>query len=94
MANFLIKITEEPNVTKKKDTINKYYCKEDNFQELHLACGTIYYYGINNLVEIDYTIALKKFLLSFNNSRSKSYRRFCFSYIYKAHKKIKRYSIK
>ena len=89
MANFLIKITEEPNVTKKKDTINKYYCKEDNFQELHLACGTIYYYGINNLVEIDYTIALKKFLLSFNNSRSNSYRRFCFSYIYKAHKKIK-----
>ena len=88
MSDFLIKITEESNIKKKKETIKKYFCQENDYQEFHLACGTLYYYGIKNIVEINNNIAYNKFLPSFFSSRSNSYKRFCFSYIYKIKKKL------
>ena len=88
MVNFLVKITEEKNITKKKETIKKYYCKEGIYQELHLACGTLYYYGIENIIEKNYDKALSNFIESYYNSRSKSYKRFCYFYIYNISKRI------
>ena len=86
IANFLMKITDEEDITKKKKIIQKYFCREEYFQELHLACGTLLFYGINNLIEKDIKKALMKFLIAYQNSESKSYQRFCYFYIYRISK--------
>ena len=87
-VNFLIKITKEGNEIKKKDIINKHFFRDDFYQEYHLACGVIYFYGINNLLEIDNKKALNNFIISFKSSDGESYKRFCYFYIYKIRKII------
>ena len=88
MVNFLIKITGETDKIKRKKIIKKYYCQDDNYQELHLACGCLYFYGINNILEVNNDKALLNFIESYNNSRSKSYKRFCCFYIYRISKRM------
>lgn len=88
IADFLIKITNETNINNKKKIIYNYFFREDFFQELHLACGTLYFYGIKNDLEIDYTKSLDKIIIANNNSNLNSYKRFCYYYIYRIHKKL------
>jgi len=72
----------------KKDLIKRLYIREDFFSEFNLACGIIYYYGIENLVKQDLKKSLMKFLISYVNSESKSYKRFCYSFIVKIKNKL------
>ena len=88
MMEFLIKMTQDTNINKKEELVKKYFIQEDYLQELHLACGTIYYYGIKNLLEIDNKKALNNFMTSYNYSHSNSYKRFCYFYIYQIYKRI------
>ena len=91
IVNFLMKIvgdTNDKNTEEKKKIINKYFCGDENFKELNLACGTLYYYGINNLVNIDLNKALNHFNISYKNSESHSYKRFCFYFIHRIYKNM------
>lgn len=85
---FLLRITEEKDNNKKFKNILKYFCREEYIQELHLACGTLYFYGIDKILPKDIRKALDYFVLSYRISDSKSYKRFCFFYIYKIRKLI------
>ena len=86
IAHFLLKITYEPNFNKRKKIILKFFCREENIKELHLACGTLLFYGINNVVQKDINKALINFILSYKNAETDSYKRFCYFYIYKIRK--------
>ena len=68
-------------INKKKEYIKNTYIREEFFSEFNLSCGIIYYYGIENIISIDLQKSLLKFTISFNDSDSKSYKRFCYSYI-------------
>jgi len=73
---------------KKSKLIKSVYQREDYFSEFHLSCGIIYYYGVDNLLDVDLKKSLIKFQISFDNSNSKSYKRFCYSYISKIKQKL------
>ena len=88
LAYFLIKITSETNLNKRKKIILKYFCRDEFFQELHLACGTLYFYGINNLIQKNMNKSLIDFIISYKSAESDSYKRFCYFYIYKIRKNI------
>ena len=89
IVNFLMKVAGDTiNIKEKSKMIKKYFCNDGFFQELYLACGTLYFYGINNLVTINLNKALNNFFVSYRNSESDSYKRFCYYYIYKIRKKI------
>ena len=48
IVNFLMKIAGETiYIREKKKIIKNYFCNDIFFQELNLACGTLYFYGIN-----------------------------------------------
>ena len=68
-------------IKQKKEYIKSIYIREEFFSEFHLSCGIIYYYGIENMINIDLQKSLSKFQISFDDSDSKSYKRFCYSYI-------------
>ena len=72
----------------KKDLIKKLYIRDDYFSEFNLSCGIIYYYGIENLIKQDLKKSLMKFQISYDNSESKSYKRFCYSFITKIKDKL------
>jgi hypothetical protein len=88
IINFLMKMTSEPNEKKRKDIIKSIYSREDYYDEIHLATGVLYFYGINKLLEIDNQKALYYFKISFNNSTTDSYKRFCYYFIYRTSKKL------
>ena len=88
MINFLVKITDGPNNNIKKEKINEYFFKTVDYQELHLACGTLYFYGINNLIEKDISKSLQKFNIANEESNSDSYKRFVFYFIFRVVKKL------
>ena len=88
IVNFLMKIAGDINVVQKTKMIKKYFCNYAFFKELYLACGTLYFYGINNLVNIDVCKALNNFIISYKSSESDSYKRFCYYYIYRTLKKM------
>ena len=85
---FLIEITSGDNEKNKKERINKYFLRSEYYQELHLATGSLYYYGIENIIEKNYNKALKFFEISIKASKSNSYKRFCYFFIYKIHEKL------
>ena len=88
MMEFLIKMTEETSIYKKEEKVKKYFIQEEYLKELHLACGTIYYYGLENLLEIDNKKALNNFITAYKNSATNSYKRFCYYYIYQIRKRF------
>ena len=88
IINFLMKMTSEPNEKKRKDIIKSIYSREDYHDEIHLATGVLHFYGINKLIEIDNQKALYYFKISFNNSSTDSYKRFCYYFIYRTTKKL------
>ena len=88
IVTLLIKLVGDENIEKNKKMVNKYFCSDFNFKEYNLACGTLFFYGINNLINIDLKKALNNFEISYQNSQNKSYNRFCYYYIYKTRKKL------
>ena len=76
------------DIEQKKQLAKDLYIRKDYFSEFNLSCGIIYYYGIENLIKPDLKTSLIKFKVAFDNSDSKSYKRFCYSYIPKIYKKL------
>ena len=88
LIDFLKKITGEKNELKKKAILKKYFCRNDNYEEFHLAYGTLLFYGIKNLIKIDNRQSLNNFIISYKASESNSYKRFCYYYIYRLRKRL------
>ena len=81
-------VSTDEEIKRKKDLCNKIYLRSDYFSEFNLSCGAIYYYGIENFLKADLNKSLFKFQISFDNSDSKSYKRFCYSFIAKIKHKL------
>ena len=88
LIDFTSETKDDKEIKTKKELINDIFQRDDFFSEFHLSCGIIYYYGIENLVNIDLEKSLLKFQISFDNSNSKSYKRFCYSYISRIKQKL------
>ena len=71
-----------------KELILEYFQRNEFYPEFNLVCGFLYYYGIENVLEKDYVKSLEKFKIAYKSSNSKSYKRFCYSYIYKIRDKL------
>ena len=82
MVNFLIKITDGSEEENKKK-IKRYYINSDFFNELYFACGIIYYYGFEGILEKNYYKGLNKINVVLKNSNDVSYKRFCYTYMLK-----------
>ena len=87
MVNFLLKLVGHSDNNIKKNMIKKFFCNDGYYQEFHLALGTLYFYGIKNLINVDIMKALNNFLIAYKSSESNSYKRFCYFYIYRIQKK-------
>ena len=79
---------KKEEIEEKKKLIKSIYIRKDYFSEFHLSCGFLFFYGIENIIKIDLLKSLNKFRISFDNSDSKSYKRFCYSYICKIKQKL------
>ena len=90
--DILIKNSSSSNlkedIDKNKKLIEKLYRRNDYFCEFNLACGFVYYLGIENIIKQDLKKSLFKFQISFDNSESKSYKRFCYSYVVRIKEKL------
>ena len=71
-----------------KMKIMEYFQRNEYYSELNLVCGFLLYYGIDKIIERDYIKSLEKFKIAYDNTHSKSYKRFCYTYIYKVRKKL------
>ena len=87
-SNFLIKIVGETDINSKKKLFHKYFVDELFFQEYHFACSALYFYGIENVIEIDNIKAFDNLIISYKSTDSKSYQRFLFYYFYKIVKRL------
>jgi len=88
LIGFTSQTKDDKEIKAKKEIINNIFQRDDFFSEFHLSCGILYYYGIDNLVNRDLEKSLLKFQISFDNSNSKSYKRFCYSYISRIKQKL------
>jgi len=95
-AKYIINITsnkeEEDNEYLVSDyckaKILEYFQRNEFYSELNLVCGFLLYYGIDKVIEKDYIKSLEKFKIAYKNTHNKSYKRFCYNYIYKVRKKL------
>ena len=71
-----------------KQKLAKYCLNGYFFEEICFSYGILYYYGIEDIVEKNYEKSLKFINIAFNNSDSLSYKRFCYTYIYKIKEKL------
>ena len=78
----------EEEIKSKKNFLLTIYPREEFFTEFHLSCGILYYYGIENIINNDLEKSLLKFQISYDNSDSQSYKRFCYSYLNKIKQKL------
>ena len=78
----------EEEIKAKKELIKTIYQREEYFSEFHLSCGILYYYGIEDIINMNLEKSLLNFQISFDNLDSKSYKRFCHSYITRIKKKL------
>ena len=95
-ANYILNITsikeEDDNeylvsdYTKSK--ILEYFQRNEFYSELNLVTGFLLYYGIDKVIERDYIKSLERLKIAYKNTHSKSYKRFCYNYIYKVRKKL------
>ena len=88
IVTFIIKLVGESNIENNKKMVNRYFCSDNDFNEYNLACGTLYFYGINNIINVDLKKALDHFEISYQYSEGKGNKRFCYYYIYKTRKKL------
>ena len=87
IVEFLIKLTQECDLIKRKERIKSYYMNDSNYTEFHLSCGIIYFYGIENIIEKDIKRSFSYFLEFCDSVKdNKSYKRFGYNYIYRAKK--------
>ena len=96
-AEYILNITSNNNNEEDNDylvgdynkmKILEYFQRNEYYSELNLVCGFLLYYGIDNIIERDYVKSLEKFKIAYDSSHSKSYKRFCYTYIYKVRKKL------
>ena len=95
-AKYIINITsnkgEEDNEYLVSDyckaKILEYFQRNEFYSELNLVSGFLLYYGINKVIEKDYIKSLDQFKIAYKNTHNKSYKRFCYNYIYKVRKKL------
>ena len=92
-TTLLIQITKNDNTENNNNVllrkkIKKIFQRDEFFSEFHLSCGVLYYYGIENIIPINLDESIKMFQISFRYSTSKSYRRFCYSFICKILSKL------
>ena len=95
-AKYIINITsnkeEEDNEYLVSDyckaKILEYFQRNEFYSELNLVSGFLLYYGIDKVIEKDYIKSLDKFKIAYKNTHNKSYKRFCYNYIYKVRKKL------
>ena len=78
----------EEEIKSKKELIKEVYQRSEFFCEYNLACGVLYYYGIDDIINIDLKKSLLKFQISYDNSDSITYKRFCYSYISRIKQKL------
>jgi len=71
-----------------KSKILEYFQRNEFYSELNLVCGFLLYYGIDKVIEKDYVKSLEKFKIAYKNTHSQSYKRFCYTYIFKVMKKL------
>ena len=86
IVDFLIKIMEGENTNIVQEKIRKYYLSKIFYAEFNLACGILYFYGIENLLERDFKKSLFHFTEFDKSSESKSYKRFGIAFLYKVKK--------
>jgi hypothetical protein len=79
---------EEQEIKDKKEKIRSLYVRDDYFLEFHLACGVYYFYGIENIVDIDLKKSLLKMQIYLKNADSITYKRFCLSYLSRIKQKL------
>lgn len=87
IVDYLIKITEGSEEDNKQ-RLKRYCISPEYTNELYFVCGILYYYGIEGILEKNYNKSFNKIDISFKNSKSKSYKRFCYTYMYKIKEKI------
>ena len=98
IIDFLINITKEKDISNGKLLIQKYFGDDVNFKEYHLACGVAYFYGLKNILNRNIDKALYHIKIAYECGLSDSYKRFCYSYLYKIsqilnkEKNLKKYS--
>ena len=71
-----------------KNKILEYFQRNEFYCELNFVSGFLLYYGVDNVIEKDYVKSLEKLKIAYKNTHSKSYKRFCYNYIYKVRKKL------
>ena len=80
--------SSEEEIKSKKELIKSIHLRDDFFTEYHLTSGILCYNGIENVLNIDLQKSLTKIQISFDNAKSKSYKRICYSYIRKIKQKL------
>ena len=71
-----------------KEKLTQYFQRSEYYSEFNLIYGILLYYGVENILEKNYVKSLDRLKKSYNSTHNKSYKRFCYSYIYKVRKKI------
>ena len=78
-CQFLSKIVNPVN----KVFLEKYFAKDISECEFKLSYGYLNYLGINGIIDKDLDKSISYYKSSFKKSENRSYKRFCYSYIYK-----------
>ena len=78
-CQFLSKIVNPVN----KVFLEKYFAKDISECEFKLSYGYLNYLGINGIIDKDLDKSISYYKSSFKKSQNRSYKRFCYSYIYK-----------
>ena len=81
-VEYLTEMTKGQDTQEKKKIIQNYFFTTMNYCELHLARGITQFYGVDNIIASDKSESIKYFKEAMNNSSNKSYKRFCFFYIF------------
>ena len=71
-----------------KEKILQYFQRNEYYSEFNLIYGILLYYGVDNILEKNYLKSLEKLKIAYNNTHSKSYKRFCYTYIFKVRRKL------
>ena len=87
LVNYLNNLIDNSESLNKQKFV-KYYLNDYYFDDICIIYGILYYYGIEDVVEKNYEKSLKFINIAFYNSDNSSYKRFCYTYIYKIKEKL------
>jgi len=85
-VEFLIKIIEGENTNIVQEKLKRYYLANHFYGEFNLACGILFFYGIESLLEKDIKKSFFHFTEFDKASENQSYKRFGIAYLYKVKK--------